>query len=156
MPPLCRSISSVLVVAAGLGALGGCVDTFTSRTPENTPRWTGTSDAGKAVQGCGPVMVDAALLPELTGAQRRIVGQATPMGPRDETMLSRVRERTDDWWVEGFVAGNNVVELELRETSPLLQGMRPYSTFRGQLAGDVITLNESVSPCGRTLQLQKG
>jgi hypothetical protein len=139
---------------AGLLALTGCVDAFTTPLPE-ARTWSGTSTAGKTdLAECAPFgfLVDIRDNPVLfwPAVSGRAFPAATPAGVRQHATRT-----ITSWWVEGYMTPSNFIQFESRMQAPLFFGARPYAVWRGTLADNRIALIESGSPCGRELVLTR-
>lgn len=150
-----RTVPFVVLSLSGLVLLGGCVDAIGDRMPEDALRWEGVSNVGDAdAPGCGALAVEVAIVPEPNSARQRIVGRAYPADV-PESRLARLIDETQTWWVEGYLAANDVVSFEIRQQGYLEQGTRPYGVWRGGIENDIISVTENGSLCDRVLQLRR-
>jgi len=139
---------------AGLLALTGCVDAFTTPFPE-VGAWSGTSTAGKTdLPECAPFgfLVEIHDNPVLfwPAVSGRAYPAVAPVGARQQATNA-----VTTWWVEGYRMPSNFIQFESRMQAPLFFGARPYAVWRGALDDDRIALVESGSPCGRELVLTR-
>jgi hypothetical protein len=149
-------LSRFLVGAAGVLALGGCVDMFTDNPPGGAARFRGVTTAGApGFPECAPMALDVGVLAESWYLLEQVSGTGQPT-PRPEGVEARIAEAVSTWWVEGYTTPAGFVQFDLRRQRPVYFGAKPYSVWRGGIEGARMVLEESGSPCGREVVLAKG
>jgi hypothetical protein len=149
-----RAGLTLLGLVAGLG-LGGCVDMFT-RAPSDAVAWRGTTSVGNAeFRECGAFLFELGQYRPAAFMWDTVSGRAWPTA-EPATLSGRWAAALRQWWLEGYVTGAGFVQFESRRQQPVFFGARPYSVWRGAIAGDRMVLTESGSPCGREVVLVRG
>ena len=149
-------LSRFLVGAAGVLALGGCVDMFTDNPPGGAARFRGVTTAGApGSPECAPMALDVGVFAEPWYLWEQVSGTGQPT-PRPEGVEARIAEAVSTWWVEGYTTPAGFVQFDLRRQRPVYFGAKPYSVWRGGIEGARMVLEESGSPCGREVVLAKG
>ena len=145
---------SLLGATAAL-ALTGCVDMFT-QAPADAERWRGTTTAGNpALPECGSFLFEVGEYHPRSFLWQTVSGRAWPL-ESPESLPARWSESATQWWLEGYVNEAQFVQLETKMQRPVYFRARPYSVWRGTIAGDRMALTESGSPCNRTVVLARG
>jgi hypothetical protein len=149
-------LSRLLMGAAGVLALGGCVDMFTDNPPGGAARFRGVTTAGApGLPECAPMALDVGVFTEPWYLWEQVSGTGQPT-PRPEGVEARIVEAVSTWWVEGYTTPSGFVQFDLRRQRPIYFGAKPYSVWRGGIDGERMVLEESGSPCRREVVLARG
>jgi hypothetical protein len=141
--PVIGSRAGCAALAMGaLLALGGCADQAILRPPAESRPLVGMTSAG-----LGTAPECAGLELEIHEVESRLIGRAFPVGDERRGAWADVRS---SWWVDGITYPDGIAAFSIREMTPLVDGPRPFSLWRGRLADGRLEAAELPEGCGRT------